>query len=106
MVYQGTNKVEGILIDLPERDMIHLNPKAFTKMKSLRLFINRNAGFTGGPNHLSNELRLLEWPDYPLQSLPSNFRGKKLIVLKMHNGFFKQLGDRLKVHLLFSIFIL
>ncbi|KAF5476747.1 hypothetical protein F2P56_003452 [Juglans regia] len=92
----GTKKVEGILIDLPERDMIHLNPKAFMEMKRLRLFINRNADFTGGPNYLSNELRLLEWPDYPLQSLPSNFRGKNLIVLKMHNGFFKQLWDRFK----------
>lgn len=105
MVYQATNNVEGILIDLPERDTIHLNPEAFMKMKSLRLFINRNADLTGGPNYLSNELRLLEWPDYPLQSLPSNFHGKKLSVLKMRNSFFKQLGDIFKVHLLFSMFM-
>uniref|UniRef100_A0A2N9FIF8 Uncharacterized protein n=1 Tax=Fagus sylvatica TaxID=28930 RepID=A0A2N9FIF8_FAGSY len=65
-------------------------------MKRLRLFINRNALFSGGPNYLSNELRLLEWPEYPLQSLPSNFHGKRLVVLKMRNNLFKGLHDGFK----------
>jgi hypothetical protein len=84
--------------------MIHLSSKIFMKMKRLRLFINRNALFSGGPNYLSNELRLLEWPEYPLQSLPSNFHGKRLVVLKMRNNLFKGLHDGFKVQLLLSIF--
>jgi hypothetical protein len=67
------------------------------KMKRLRLFINRNAHFSEGPNYLSNELRLLDWPEYPLQSLPSNFQGQKLIIFRMRNSLFKELEERFKV---------
>jgi Leucine-rich repeat (LRR) protein len=93
------------LVELPEEDLIHLSSKAFMKMKSLRLFINRNARFSGGPSHLSNELRLLDWPKYPLQSLPSNFHGKKLVAFRMCYSLFKELGKELKVQLLFSSFL-
>ncbi|KAB1199120.1 TMV resistance protein N [Morella rubra] len=41
----GTNKVEGIVIELPKPDLIHLSSKVFKKMTRLRLFINRNACF-------------------------------------------------------------
>jgi hypothetical protein len=71
------------LIDFPVPDLIHLSPKAFKKMKRLRMFINRNAHFSEEPNFLSNELRLLDWPEYPGESLPSNFCGKNLVVLRM-----------------------
>ncbi|XP_040995566.1 disease resistance protein RPV1-like isoform X2 [Juglans microcarpa x Juglans regia] len=89
----GTNKIEGILVELPERDLIHLSSKAFTKMKRLRFFINPNACFSEGPNYLSNELRLLDWPEYPLQALPSNFHGKKLSVFRVSNSLFKELKE-------------
>ncbi|KAB1201388.1 Protein SUPPRESSOR OF npr1-1, CONSTITUTIVE 1 [Morella rubra] len=62
-------------------------------MKRLRLFINRNAWFSKGPDYLSNELRLLDWGRCPLQSLPSNFHGKKLVVLEMVNSLIKELGE-------------
>ncbi|KAG6676439.1 hypothetical protein I3842_15G151400 [Carya illinoinensis] len=90
---EGTNKIEGILVELPKRDLIHLSSKAFTKMKRLLLFINRNACFSGGPNYLSNELRLLDWPEYPLQALPSNFHGKKLSVFRISHSLFKELKE-------------
>ncbi|KAK4564013.1 hypothetical protein RGQ29_006203 [Quercus rubra] len=93
---KGTNKIEGILVDLPKREVIQLSSKNFMKMKRLRLFINRNALFSGGPNYLSNELRLLEWPEYPLQYLPSNFHGKRLVVLNMRNNLFKGLHNGFK----------
>ncbi|KAB1211899.1 TMV resistance protein N [Morella rubra] len=61
-------------------------------MKRLRVFINHNARFSGGPKCLSNELRVLDWAHYPLQSLPSNFSGNKLVVFRMHNNPFKEMG--------------
>ncbi|KAG7944404.1 hypothetical protein I3843_15G100100 [Carya illinoinensis] len=61
-------------------------------MKRLRVLINRNTSFSSGPNYLSNELRVLDWFKYPLQSLPPNFQGNKLIILKMHRGFIKELS--------------
>ncbi|KAG7981220.1 hypothetical protein I3843_05G221800 [Carya illinoinensis] len=87
----GKNKVEGILIDLPERDLIDLSSEAFMKMKRLRLFINRNARSSEEPNFLSNELRVIDWPGYPGKSLPSNFRGKNLVVLRMRDSHLKRL---------------
>ncbi|KAF5469457.1 hypothetical protein F2P56_013531 [Juglans regia] len=91
-----TNKIEGILIDLPERDLICLGSKAFMKMKRLRIFINRNACLSGGPNYLSNELSLLDLGECPLQSLPSNFHGKKLIDFQIRSSLIKELGEGIK----------
>ncbi|XP_059455777.1 disease resistance protein Roq1-like [Corylus avellana] len=90
----GGSKVEGILVDLAENDLeICLKSKAFEKMKSLRLFINRNAHFSGQPNSLPNELRLIDWPGYPSQSLPPNFRGRKVVVFEMRNSLFKKIDE-------------
>ncbi|KAF5469372.1 hypothetical protein F2P56_013453 [Juglans regia] len=92
----GTNQIEGILIDLPRGDrMIRLSPKVFTKMKRLRLFINRNARFCGRLNYLSNELRVIDWPHYPLHSLPSNFHGEKLVDFRMPRSLIKKIDEGL-----------
>ena len=81
--------------------MVHLSSKAFNNMKNLRfLWVNPNAHFSRGPNFLSNELRVLDWPYYPLESLPSNFRGRNLIVLRMYGSPLKELKG-MKVQLLF-----
>ncbi|XP_042963343.1 disease resistance protein RUN1-like isoform X1 [Carya illinoinensis] len=90
----GTNNVEGIKVDLPvghDHDTICLSPNAFKEMKRLRIFISHNAHFSGEFNYLSNELRVLNWSNYHLQSLPSNFRGEKLVVFKMHAGCIKEI---------------
>ncbi|GLT52987.1 hypothetical protein SLA2020_262870 [Shorea laevis] len=87
----GTNNVEGILIDFPGPDLIHLSPKAFKKMKRLRLIIIRNAHFSKEPAFLSNELRLIDWPKYPGESFPSNFRGKNLVILRMPDSHLREL---------------
>ncbi|KAF5470120.1 hypothetical protein F2P56_010659 [Juglans regia] len=89
----GTNKIEGIIVEMPKgEEMIILSPKAFEQMKRLRVFINRNASFSSGPNYLSNELRVLDWFEYPLQSFPPNFHGKKLIIFLMHSSFIGELS--------------
>ncbi|XP_042962546.1 disease resistance protein RPV1-like [Carya illinoinensis] len=90
----GTNKVAGMIIEMPEGedDVVSLDPEAFVQMKRLRVLINCNASFTSGPNYLSNELRVLDWFKYPLQSLPPNFYGNKLIIFKMRGSFIKELS--------------
>ncbi|KAG6673381.1 hypothetical protein I3842_16G109000 [Carya illinoinensis] len=75
---KGTNNIEGILIDLPKEDLIHLSPGAFEKMPNLRVLINRNALFSELPNYFSDELRVLDFYNYHGTSLPSNFNGKNL----------------------------
>ncbi|KAF5468818.1 hypothetical protein F2P56_012935 [Juglans regia] len=89
----GTNKVAGMIIEMPKgEDVIRLSPEAFVRMKRLRVFINRNASFSSGPNYLSNELRMFDWFEYPLQSLPSNFYGNKLIIFRMRGSFIRELN--------------
>jgi hypothetical protein len=78
------------LIDLPDPDhIVHLSPKTFKKMKRLRLFISRNARFSEEPNIHSNELRVIDWAEYPGESFPSNFRGKNLVILRMAHSRIK-----------------
>ncbi|XP_042966089.1 disease resistance protein RUN1-like isoform X1 [Carya illinoinensis] len=93
---KGTNKIQGILIEFPKQELIDLKPETFSAMRRLRIFINRNARFSKGPNYLSNELRVLDWHSYPSHSFPQNFHGKKLVVLKMDDCFIKGLGEGLK----------
>ncbi|KAG2667266.1 hypothetical protein I3760_15G105600 [Carya illinoinensis] len=88
----GTDQIEGILIDLPKEDLICLSSEAFMKMKNLKYFINRNARFSGSPNYLSNELRVLNWVEYPSQWLPYNFHGRKLVDLRISDSLLKELG--------------
>ena len=85
---------------MPKQDLIHLNFKAFKKMKRLRLFISRNVHFSQEPNFLSNELRLLDWPEYPGESFPSNFSGRNLVELSMPRSHLKEL-EGVQVKLLF-----
>ncbi|KAF5469492.1 hypothetical protein F2P56_013559 [Juglans regia] len=93
----GPNKIEGILVDLPEGDEeISLHPEAFRHMERLRIFINRNAHFSCAPYYLSDKLRVLDWSKYPVESLPRNFQGKKLIVFKIRDSLVKELGDGFK----------
>jgi hypothetical protein len=54
----------------------------------------------GGPTFLPDELRMLDWPDCPMESFPSNFQGKKLVLLRMRNSAFKSLKG-VEVQLLF-----
>ncbi|XP_016650457.1 PREDICTED: TMV resistance protein N-like [Prunus mume] len=82
----GTDKIKGIMVKLPagvESDEVCLNAGSFSKMKNLRLFINRNGRLSGEVDYLPNELRFLSWPEYPSQSLPASFNPKKLVALTM-----------------------
>lgn len=95
--YQGTNKVQGIMIKFPEPDEICLNAESFSNMKNLQLFINSNARISGDINYLPNKLKILDWPGYPLQTLPSNFNPKKLVELNLPHSHLSRLWLGFKV---------
>lgn len=79
-------------------DEICLSAKSFSKMKNLQLLFICNARFSGDHvAYLSNELRLLDWPECPLQALPSTFNPRKLVELNMPRSRLLQLGEGLKV---------
>ncbi|XP_024023023.1 disease resistance-like protein DSC1 isoform X2 [Morus notabilis] len=96
---EGNEKVEGIFLDLSEIDEeIHLKPKVFKKMAKLRLLKIYNSSYVKkGKLYLQDlrclppSLRYLEWHEYPLKYLPSNFKPKNLVDLKMPYSHLEQL---------------
>ncbi|XP_024182010.2 disease resistance protein RPV1-like [Rosa chinensis] len=81
----GTKKIKGIRLKWEqEKDEICLNSKSFSRMKNLKyLSISKRVQYFGNIDHLSNELRWLYWYGCPIQSFPSNFHPRKLVVLKI-----------------------
>ncbi|XP_040996231.1 disease resistance protein Roq1-like [Juglans microcarpa x Juglans regia] len=101
---KGTEQIEGILIDLPLEDRkTQMSTKAFAKLKNLRIFINRNASFSGRLKYFSNELRVPDWLECPLEFLPSTLHGEKLTILKMQGNMIRVLGTRVLYKNLTSI---
>jgi hypothetical protein len=94
------------LVDFPEGDMVHMSPEAFKNMEMLRVLLIVNSEKStlcfprGGPTFLPEELRMLDWPSCPIESFPSNFQGKKLVILRIPYSALKSLKG-VEVQLLF-----
>ncbi|XP_024026391.1 disease resistance-like protein DSC1 [Morus notabilis] len=96
---EGTTKIQGIFLDKSKIDGdIHLEPTIFSKMHNLRLFKIYNSSYVKkGKVYLHDlqclprSLRYLEWHEYPLKYLPSNFKPKNLVELKMPYSQLEQL---------------
>lgn len=94
-------------MDLPDQYMVHLEGDSFKRMKNLKILIVRNGHFYGSPQHLPNNLRLLDWMEYPSSSLPSSFLPKKLVVLNLSRSrFTMQEPFKVRFHFIISFFIL
>ncbi|PRQ22492.1 putative leucine-rich repeat domain, L domain-containing protein [Rosa chinensis] len=70
-------------MDLPELEVAHWKPEAFSNLSELSLLHIRNVELPEGLTFLSNSLRLLEWSGYPLRSLPQNFEPHELVELNL-----------------------
>ncbi|KAL2318731.1 hypothetical protein Fmac_032607 [Flemingia macrophylla] len=79
----GSDNIQGILLDPPQREEVSWSGAAFEKMKWLRILIVRNTVFSSEPEHLPNHLRVLDWEEYPSKSLPSKFHPKKIVVFNL-----------------------
>ncbi|KAF8039617.1 hypothetical protein BT93_B1978 [Corymbia citriodora subsp. variegata] len=95
-VFEGTNAVKGIVLQLPRQEELDISPSAFTHMRRLKLLIVLNAQVTGGPICLPNDLRWLEWPECPLSTLNFSAGPKKLVWFDVHDSQIKELGGNLK----------
>ncbi|AET00340.1 hypothetical protein MTR_5g090960 [Medicago truncatula] len=58
------------MLDPPQPIKQDWSDTAFEKMNRLRILIVRNKTFSSEPKHLPNQLRLLEWDEYPSKSFP------------------------------------
>ena len=87
-VIKGSSKIQGMMVDLPDHYMVHMTARTFQRMRNMKILIVKNAHIFGSPQHLPNNLRLLDWMEYPSSSLPSDFHPKKLVVLNLSHSCF------------------
>ena len=92
-----------------------LSAEVFSKMKNLRFlkigyeeppqgFNRGHVQLPQGLIYLSNELRIIDWNGYPLQSMPTNFQPIKLVELRMHCSGIKKLWNGIMVR--FSLMLI
>ncbi|XP_059461751.1 disease resistance protein RPV1-like [Corylus avellana] len=86
----GSKTVEGLILNLPVLEDVHLKTKAFSNMKNLRLLQINSVYLTGSYEHLSKELKWLCWHKCPMESLPQDFHLEDLVVLDMQNSNVEQ----------------
>lgn len=96
--------MEGIILNLPVLEDVHLKTEAFAKMKQLRLLQIDGVYLSGCFEHLSEELRWLHWHNCPLEFLPANFHLENLVVLDMQQSNIKQVWKEKKVKCFFTRF--
>ncbi|CAF2142438.1 BnaA02g24540D [Brassica napus] len=97
----GTEKLIGISMDLDEIDKVKIHEKAFKRMSNLRFlkFYKRSLQpkkevrwqSPKTLNDFPDELKLLSWPGYPMECMPSNFCPEYLVELNMPNSKLKKL---------------
>ena len=80
------------------------NPNAFLRMPNLKFLRVRNINLLHVPTQLSNNLRFIEWSDYPSKSLPY-FQLNELVQLHLRQSKIVILWEGKKVRVLISIFI-
>ncbi|XP_022734264.1 TMV resistance protein N-like isoform X2 [Durio zibethinus] len=89
----ATEAIEGMVIDIKreQNKAITLNADAFLKMKRLRLLRVFCLPNFRDLKYLSNELRLLDWSEYPFRSLPPSFQPDNLVALLLIDSHIERL---------------
>ncbi|XP_059663740.1 disease resistance protein RUN1-like [Cornus florida] len=93
----GTNKIEGLALNMDGPIKVSFGAKAFKKMHDLRLLQLNNVNITGGYECLSEKLRWLCWHGFPLNSVPSNFSQEMLVAIDMKYSKLRQVWKGNKV---------
>ena len=99
--FQGTEFIEGIVLETHNYNACW-DAKAFLKMHNLRVLIildGLHLLLPLGLKCFSNSMKVLEWSEYPLQSLPLGVKLEKLVELKLHQSKIKQLWNGSQVRM-------
>ena len=79
---QGSNKIRSIMLLSPEQIAVPLKAKVFKGMKNLKFLIG-NVHIGEALEYLPNELRFLEWREYPLSLSSKCYLPQQLVTLKL-----------------------
>ncbi|XP_050282213.1 disease resistance protein RPV1-like isoform X2 [Quercus robur] len=78
----GSNKIRGIMLCSPKPTKIALEANVFKRMKNLKFLIG-NVQIGEALEYLPDELRVLEWHEFPLSLSSKCCLPRQLVVLKM-----------------------
>ena len=101
---QGTEVVEGIMLNLPRVCDLQVDSKAFAKMHNLRMLQLNYAHLKGNFHCPSKRLRYLEWFGFPQESVPPNLYMENLVALYMPYSSLTELWKGTKVGNFFFFF--
>ncbi|TQD81796.1 hypothetical protein C1H46_032657 [Malus baccata] len=75
----GREEIQGLALDLSEHPKYIYCTDAFRKMHRLRLLKLKGVQFTGHCEHLSKQLSLLCWHEFPMEVIPGHFNETNLV---------------------------
>uniref|UniRef100_A0A7N2LLC4 ADP-ribosyl cyclase/cyclic ADP-ribose hydrolase n=2 Tax=Quercus lobata TaxID=97700 RepID=A0A7N2LLC4_QUELO len=89
----GTKKIQGIVLQPCGScsKWANWNSESFSKMPCLKLLKIDGVHLMHDLKHLPESLRFLDWSEYPLKSLPSNFPSNELVKLCLNSSYTEQL---------------
>ncbi|XP_050114250.1 disease resistance protein RPV1-like isoform X7 [Malus sylvestris] len=100
----GTEKIEGLALNLPSLEETSFSTKAFRNIKRLRLLQLNYVRLTGEYQCLSKKLRWLCWHGFPLEFIPIELCQPNIVVIDMQYSSLRQvlceysgLLDKLKI---------
>ncbi|KAM1752728.1 hypothetical protein ACFXTH_010586 [Malus domestica] len=100
----GTEKIEGLALNLPSLEETSFSTEAFRNMKRLRLLQLNYVQLSGGYQCLSKKLRWLCWHGFPLEFIPIELCQPNIVAIDMQYSSLRQvlceysrLLDKLKI---------
>ncbi|KAM1095836.1 hypothetical protein ACFXTH_010596 [Malus domestica] len=100
----GTEKIEGLALNLPSLEETCFSTEAFRNMKRLRLLQLNNVQLAGGYQCLFKKLRWLCWHGFPLEFIPIELCQPNIVAIDMQYSSLRQvlceysgLLDKLKI---------
>ncbi|KAK7320102.1 hypothetical protein RJT34_04836 [Clitoria ternatea] len=101
-IYQGTDAVKCMFLDMCQIKEVQLDPQTFKMMDNLRVlnFYDSNRiqdsklRIPSFLESLPDELRFLRWDGFPQGSLPVDFSPENLVELHMRDSKLEQLWER------------
>ncbi|CAJ1978770.1 unnamed protein product [Sphenostylis stenocarpa] len=91
--------LEAIVIEQRPEEFLQerIRVDALSKINHLELLILQNVNTFGSLNCISNELRYLNWDNFPFVSLPSTFEPDQLVELQLRYSNIKKLWEGTKM---------
>ncbi|CAJ2638999.1 unnamed protein product [Trifolium pratense] len=93
----GTQKVEGLILNLQRKGRYSFNANVFRQMKNMRLLQLDCVGLTGDFGHLSKQLRWVNWQRSTFNCIPNDFYLGNLVVLELKYSHIKQIWKETKL---------